>query len=42
MTEHEVQKNQALPVRGDKATGLHFMQAFQQRSLHDLISISLC
>ena len=42
MSEHEVQKNQALPVRGDKATGLHFMQAFQQRSLHDLISISLC
>ncbi|QDT91884.1 hypothetical protein [Gimesia algae] len=43
MTEHVVQRNQqAHPVHGDRAAGLHFMQAFQQRSLRDLISISLC
>ncbi len=37
-----LQESQPQPVHRDRVAGLHFMQAFQQRSLHDLISISLC
>lgn len=42
VTEHDVQRNHGFPVHRNRAAGLHFMQAFQQRSLRDLISISLC
>ncbi len=37
-----IQESRVLPRDRDRTTGLHFMQAFQQRSLRDLISISLC
>ncbi|MCA9005445.1 MAG: hypothetical protein KDA70_09260 [Planctomycetaceae bacterium] len=36
------QENQVLPHYRNRTAGLQFMQAFHQRSLRDLISISLC